>query len=1291
MFLFTSEFLLPLTGHPSRDVRFWALDRLALLWPREGIQAFRKGLKDKDDACAMTALDGIEKVRDTEAIPILREFYFDRFGAHAGAALEVIAKLAPEETDDLVNQKWSSHRPADDERDRTYAALAHAETVEGTDLLAALLDRETDAELKLLGLGHLLRQGGPRYFKAFIEKLLRESPPKGKRRSRNDDDPRPRDGSLWGLALELASYTESTASFVKELRGKRSERVGKWYRLVEEVASKLEEGKEGVERPHTPSGERDLEIMRTIYLLQLDSKLKIKKEGAETFTWPSELQEDRPTFLILSAVLETLQSNPVLPAVNLGAVQLLATHAWCTLMEGIAPYDLPIPESPADCLNLVTRAPYRLTAAYEREIFEKILKNLPADTIIQACREAIEQDPESLTELHAVRLVRRIPGEGAIRALTEALDPGVDELSESEAMAAVAERFEEAIPVFEEILSSTDDHRIEGLYRLLEDFPRQGAIDLLVRHFDALWLLERDELMDLIDTQGAREYIPLLKREYREGEGHIARVLRLLCDIHGVADPGRPAWNRDIERMEARYRGGRIQETTEFSLDLQCTKCGKRYEYVTRNIVIPTNDHSPDFLCAIEDDIVCKNCGVRNFYDLTSRARTQIITHVMLLGELPQRDKERAVEVGPIRWVRAASVGWGEKEQSLQETLKEYDSKLQKTPRDPALMIGYANLLKKMRRRDEAADWYAKAVAREPSAVEALFELGIHHRDLNEKDVAMQYFEEVRVRLGSARFYRTGNPDMFPMALAQEMAALKGVVLEEPVIRQGQEPRPSYKVGRNDPCPCGSGKKFKKCCLGKGEGELPEIPLGTAPPPYPHEKKDPAPCYHGGVAEEQLEKKLAAYADTFIDQAQFDRLAKKVVGAEPIHLPPENNPIAAWLQDSLYYSMKNPERGGLTLMEAFKRERGADLGREEAELLDGRLRSRLGFYQLMDVKPGEGMEVEDILLGGRFEIHDRRASKMVVKWDILHARIVPLKDFWIFATAGVSLPATAKPILERGFREAFTATKSIRPGLSEEAFIKEDPIAMLRIAESYWKEQTRKFADIHTPEGDAVAVCHADYACDEPAVLADRLSRDADVLTDEEVTDQPAERSRTFTVLMPAEKESRPPDGQAGGVSFDPHVVAGRGGRRPILGTVTICDRKIRAESFSVARLKDLKQRLESIKGAGLRFLSEVARPARAMTERRWAEGPPERLQPSRSATESLLEEGMLLQHYSKWIDMQIPALGNCTPREAVKTSEGREQVEQLLREFENSFQRDRQQGRTGFDPSLIRQWLGIV
>jgi SEC-C motif domain protein len=28
----------------------------------------------------------------------------------------------------------------------------------------------------------------------------------------------------------------------------------------------------------------------------------------------------------------------------------------------------------------------------------------------------------------------------------------------------------------------------------------------------------------------------------------------------------------------------------------------------------------------------------------------------------------------------------------------------------------------------------------------------------------------------------------------------------------GQQPAKSQKVGRNDPCPCGSGQKYKKCC-----------------------------------------------------------------------------------------------------------------------------------------------------------------------------------------------------------------------------------------------------------------------------------------------------------------------------------------------------------------------------------------------------------------------------------------------------------------------------------------------
>jgi hypothetical protein len=39
-----------------------------------------------------------------------------------------------------------------------------------------------------------------------------------------------------------------------------------------------------------------------------------------------------------------------------------------------------------------------------------------------------------------------------------------------------------------------------------------------------------------------------------------------------------------------------------------------------------------------------------------------------------------------------------------------------------------------------------------------------------------------------------------------------GLVAASPVFN------PLRNIGRNDPCPCGSGRKFKKCCLGKSEG-----------------------------------------------------------------------------------------------------------------------------------------------------------------------------------------------------------------------------------------------------------------------------------------------------------------------------------------------------------------------------------------------------------------------------------------------------------------------------------------
>jgi SEC-C motif len=39
------------------------------------------------------------------------------------------------------------------------------------------------------------------------------------------------------------------------------------------------------------------------------------------------------------------------------------------------------------------------------------------------------------------------------------------------------------------------------------------------------------------------------------------------------------------------------------------------------------------------------------------------------------------------------------------------------------------------------------------------------------------------------------------------------------------------KAGRNDPCPCGSGKKYKRCCLEKDEATARALAAATPSPP----------------------------------------------------------------------------------------------------------------------------------------------------------------------------------------------------------------------------------------------------------------------------------------------------------------------------------------------------------------------------------------------------------------------------------------------------------------------------
>ncbi len=101
--------------------------------------------------------------------------------------------------------------------------------------------------------------------------------------------------------------------------------------------------------------------------------------------------------------------------------------------------------------------------------------------------------------------------------------------------------------------------------------------------------------------------------------------------------------------------------------------------------------------------------------------------------------------------------------------------------------------------------------------------LSVHfdRKDINkayvsEKDIAKldhfndpwQFYESGQIEKRQRRWQEEGR-----LSLDSDLDDLPsndlGHHFQEPYLRETQ------KIGRNEPCPCGSGKKYKKCCLGK--------------------------------------------------------------------------------------------------------------------------------------------------------------------------------------------------------------------------------------------------------------------------------------------------------------------------------------------------------------------------------------------------------------------------------------------------------------------------------------------
>ncbi len=96
-------------------------------------------------------------------------------------------------------------------------------------------------------------------------------------------------------------------------------------------------------------------------------------------------------------------------------------------------------------------------------------------------------------------------------------------------------------------------------------------------------------------------------------------------------------------------------------------------------------------------------------------------------------------------------------------------------------------------------------------------------------------------------------------------------------------------AGRNDPCPCGSGKKYKNCCLGKNQAK----PVGLKGRKFTAKVLTAAPAQQN-----------EAYEQSTIKPVDYNALMERSFG-EALNKYPEKPPIPENPDEYLVQNDKN--------------------------------------------------------------------------------------------------------------------------------------------------------------------------------------------------------------------------------------------------------------------------------------------------------------------------------------------------------------------------------------------------
>lgn len=442
--------------------------------------------------------------------------------------------------------------------------------------------------------------------------------------------------------------------------------------------------------------------------------------------------------------------------------------------------------------------------------------------------------------------------------------------------------------------------------------------------------------------------------------------------------------------------------------------------------------------------------------------------------------------------------------------------------------------------------------------------------------------------------------------------------------------------GRNDPCPCGSGRKYKKCCLPKADVAR----AAVRPRDTPRDRVMPQLmrfAYSHQFDGDHLIADTMFWAD-YLDDLDDDEAAE-LVESEDAQVK-----YNAWFIWDLFIEDNE------TVADAFLQQKGRTLDPDERAYVERMRRSYLSLYQVEAVERGRGVTLRDLLARETVFVHEVLGSEQIVQSDLVGARVVPDERGLAVFEGGLYLYDVAdKGDLLADLKRSRRRYLRRVPAADRVEFLKRHGM----IFHYWWLDRVvlRPPPRITTTDGDEMMFTRSVFDIADPAALIAALGSRPDVERDDE-------------------------DGV--------YTWGEDGGRmRRILATLRLDANRLSVETMS--RNRDARCREWLVMIAGVTFrASALESPAAVLERARRNPSAPAALPELAPEIKAQIEREMMDAHYRRWLDEPVPALRDTTPREAAASRTLRPLLIDLLREFDNHYARAIRRGVQAYDTSWL-------